>query len=315
MRRFLVAALLLGPGLATAGVVERVAAVVNDEVIALSEIYEAGGEYIEGAATGDSAENARRAAELEVLDELVSQELMVQEMLRLGLDVTALDVDQALDDIASRNGVDRERLKGEVERAGMVWASYRDGIKQELRQMKFDQVILQPRVSTSDDEIEALYRSKVDSAEAGRVLDGIFLPWSDSVSLEEPQAYVDRLEAAREQLAGGTAWADVVLEFPESPYASRGGRMASYQRGELVDQLEIAAWALELGGVSEPLLTEGGAFLLRFAEEAPAQVPPMDTILPQLQGELMMRKIESEREVWLVQARRKASVEIKLEGP
>ena len=30
------------------------AAVVNDEVIALSEIYEAGGEYIEGAATADS---------------------------------------------------------------------------------------------------------------------------------------------------------------------------------------------------------------------------------------------------------------------
>ena len=69
------------------------------------------------------------------------------------------------------------------------------------------------------------------------------------------------------------------------------------------------------GEVSQPLVTEGGAFLLRYAEEAPAQVPPMESILPQLQGELMMAKIESEREVWLVQARRKASVEIKLESP
>ena len=62
-------------------------------------------------------------------------------------------------------------------------------------------------------------------------------------------------------------------------------------------------------------MTEGGAFLLRYAEEAPPQIPPMDSILPQLQGELMMSKIESEREVWLAQARRKASVEIKLESP
>ncbi|MEC7242450.1 MAG: SurA N-terminal domain-containing protein [Myxococcota bacterium] len=314
MHRLFIASLLFSTS-ALAGVVERVAAVVNDEVIALSEIYEVGGDYIEQALTERSGEEVRRRAELEVLEELVSQELMVQEMLRLGIDVVASDVDQALDDIASRNGVDRERLKGEVERAGMVWASYREGIKQELRQMKFDQVILQPRVSTSDDEIEALYRSKVDSAESGRVLDGIFLPWSEAASLEDPQAYLDRLEGARTKLAEGIDWAQVVLDFPESPYASRGGRMSSYQRGELVDQLETAAWALGLGEVSQPLVTEGGAFLLRYAEEAPAQVPPMESILPQLQGELMMAKIESEREVWLVQARRKASVEIKLESP
>ena len=315
MRRLTIASLFLFSGTALSGVVERVAAVVNDEVIALSEIYEIGGEYIAEALSQDTEEETRRRAELEVLEELVSQELMVQEMLRLGIDVSASDVDKALDDIASRNGVDRERLKGEVERAGMVWASYREGITQELRQMKFDQVILQPRVSTSDDEIEALYRTKIDEAESGRVLDGIFLPWTEAASFEEPEAFLERLQSALAKLADGAEWAEVVLEFPESPYASKGGRMSSYQRGELVDQLETAAWALSLGEVTQPLVTEGGAFLLRYAEEAPPQIPPMETILPQLQGELMMRKIESEREVWLVQARRKASVEIKLESP
>lgn len=315
MRRLTIASLFLFSGTAFSGVVERVAAVVNDEVIALSEIYEIGGEYIAEALSQDTEEETRRRAELEVLEELVSQELMVQEMLRLGIDVSASDVDKALDDIASRNGVDRERLKGEVERAGMVWASYREGITQELRQMKFDQVILQPRVSTSDDEIEALYRTKIDEAESGRVLDGIFLPWSEAASFEEPEAFLERLQSALTRLADGAEWAEVVLEFPESPYASKGGRMSSYQRGELVDELETAAWALSLGEVTQPLVTEGGAFLLRYAEEAPPQIPPMESILPQLQGELMMRKIESEREVWLVQARRKASVEIKLESP
>ena len=47
MRSLLFSCLLLGSGLASAAVVERVAAVVNNEVIALSEVYELGGEYIE----------------------------------------------------------------------------------------------------------------------------------------------------------------------------------------------------------------------------------------------------------------------------
>ena len=93
-------------------------------------------------------------------EELVAQELMVQEMARLAIDVTANEVDQALDDIASRNGVDRARLKAEVERSGLVWATYRESITQELRGMKFNQVVLQPRVSISDDEVESLYKNK-----------------------------------------------------------------------------------------------------------------------------------------------------------
>ena len=109
-----------------------------------------------------------------MLEQLIAQELMVQEMSRLGMDVTEGDVDQALDDIGRRNGVDRARLKQEVERSGLVWSTYREGITQELRQMKFDQVVLQPRISVSEDELESLYREKVDGAEGGRVLDGIF---------------------------------------------------------------------------------------------------------------------------------------------
>jgi len=314
MRTFFLPLLLL-PSLAWGAVVERVAAVVNNEVIALSQIYEIGAEFIAEATSSDDSPAARRAAELQVLEELVAQELMIQEMARLAIDVTSTEVDQALDDISSRNGVDRARLKAEVERTGLVWATYRESITQELRGMKFNQVVLQPRVSISDDEVEGLYKNKAATMEGGRVLDGIFMAWTEEVSAENPEAFLERFTEARSSLDAGTSWLDVVATFPESPYASQGGRMSAYQRGELVDSLETAAWALGLGEVSQPVLTEGGVFLLRYAEEAPIQLPDIDSIRPQLQAELMMGKLDQERELWLVQARRKASVEIKLESP
>jgi parvulin-like peptidyl-prolyl isomerase len=307
--------LLLLPSLAWGAVVERVAAVVNNEVIALSEIYEIGGEFIAEALASDQSPASTRAAELQVLEELVAQELMVQEMSRLAIDVTATEVDQALDDIASRNGVDRMRLKAEVEQTGLLWATYRESITQELRVMKFNQVVLQPRVSISDDEVEGLYKKKAATMEGGRVLDGIFLAWTEDVTSEAPEAFVQSLAEARAGLETGKSWSDLVAAFPESPYASLEGRMSTYQRGELVESLETVAWALALGEVSEPVLTDGGVFLLRYAEVAPSQLPDLEALRPQLQAELMGGKIDQERSLWLVQARRKASVEIKLESP
>lgn len=314
MRVFLLSLLLL-PSIAWGAVVERVAAVVNNEVIALSQIYEIGSEFISESMEADSSPASRRTAELKVLEELIAQELMVQEMGRLTIDVTATEVDQALDDIASRNSVDRDRLRAEVERSGLAWTAYRESITQELRGMKFNQVVLQPRVSLSEDEIENLYKIKVATTEGGRVLDGIFLAWTEEVTAQAPDAFVQRLASARAEMAAGKTWVELVAAFPESPYASLGGRMSAYQKGELVDTLESAAWSLELGQVSEPVVTDGGVFLLRYVEVAPSQLPPVDEIRPQLQMELMAGKLEIEKELWLVQARRRASVEIKLETP
>lgn len=313
--RKLVFFMWMAPTLAWGAVVERVAAVVNNEVIALSQIYEIGSEFIGEATGADASPASRRIAELKVLEELIAQELMVQEMSRLGIDVTSTEVDQALDDIASRNGVERSQLKAEVERTGLAWAAYRESITQELRGMKFNQVVLQPRVSLNEDEIATLYKSKASTLEGGRVLDGIFLAWTEAVTAADPESFVERLAEARTGLDAGKTWSDLVAAFPESPYAPLEGRMSAYQKGELVESLEAVAWSLPLGGVSAPVVTDGGVFLLRYAEVAPSQMPALEQMRPQLQMELMAGKIEIEKELWLVQARRRASVEIKLESP
>jgi parvulin-like peptidyl-prolyl isomerase len=302
MRVFLFSLLVL-PSIAWGAVVERVAAVVNNEVIAMSQIYEIGSEFIAEAMEADSSPASRRTAELKVLEELIAQELMVQEMGRLAIDVTAAEVDQALDDIASRNSVDRDRLRSEVELSGLAWTAYRESITQELRGMKFNQVVLQPRVSLSEDEVENLYKLKVLTTEGGRVLDGIFLAWTEETTAQAPDEFVQRLASGRAELTTGKTWIELVAAFPESPYAGLGGRMSA------------VAWSLELGQVSDPVVTDGGVFLLRYAEVAPSQLPPLDQLRPQLQMELMAGKIEIEKELWLVQARRRASVEFKLETP
>ena len=74
--------LLLWVCLSIAETIDRVAAVVNDEVITLSDVYDIGSDYIA------SAQPNIRAAEIEVLDSLIMRKLIEQEVVRLGQDVT-----------------------------------------------------------------------------------------------------------------------------------------------------------------------------------------------------------------------------------
>ena len=68
---------LICAGVIHAATTDRIAAVVNDDVITLSEVYELGAEFIsEAALTPD----ARREAEINVLDSLVLRSLVSQEL-------------------------------------------------------------------------------------------------------------------------------------------------------------------------------------------------------------------------------------------
>ena len=147
-----------------AEVVDRVAAVVNDEVITLSDIYVLGESFIESNVAGaPDPDTVRRTLELEVLDALILRTLIAQEIERLGLGVTEVELDRTVDDIARRNALDRGSLRREVERGGMPWEAYLEELRENLRQMKFNQAVIRPRIAVNEDELLDAYRRMIGS--------------------------------------------------------------------------------------------------------------------------------------------------------
>ena len=69
---FWLSSCLLWIGAAQAAFTDGIAAIVNDEVIAVSEVYELGGEFIVQRCPGVDAACAHKA-ELEILDTLIQQ--------------------------------------------------------------------------------------------------------------------------------------------------------------------------------------------------------------------------------------------------
>lgn len=318
----LVAALALAGGVAVsapsadAAVVDRVAAVVNDDVITLSEVYELGGDFIEQrAGTGDDA--ARREAEIEVLDSLILRRLISQEILRMGLEVTEVELDRTIDDIARRNQIDRDQLRAEIETQSLSWSDYKDEVRESLRGYKFNEAIVRPRIAVDENELLDAYKRQIASEDrpVEAVLGAIFFALKPGSDEAARAVVVDKAAAAAVRVEGGEPFGQVARELDEGLYGAQGGRMGTYKKGDLVGTLDEAAFALAEGQLSPPVVTPQGVFLLTVFKRTVQDPAPFEEARDALFDQVYAGRIEEETDQWYRQARRRAAVMVKLEAP
>ena len=315
-----------------AATIDRVAAVVNDDLIVVSSIYEVGGDYI----TQNMGTSNLRAVELEVLETLIQRTLVSQELQGLGMDVTEEEVEGAMNDIAESNGIARSELQSEVVASGLDWDAYQDEIQQSLRQMKFNQLILQPRIVVDEKAIQEQHRQvKLQQPD---VIDlyGIFLknpPQANSaenvsvaleVSVEEAQEKIDTMMAEaleqrnqtlleiRSKLNQGTSFLEVAKQYDQSGLAQSGGQMGTFARGQLRKDLENIAFGIPVGGVSAPLELETGVYLLFVKEKRKQEAPSLDELRPQLMDAYYASRFEEEMESWFEASKSRAAITIQL---
>lgn len=158
-RRLLIFLVLSTTSLQAAEVVDRVAAVVGNEIITLSDIRNYSQERsLEGRLAGRDAKDP--------LEALIRERLLKQEMERLGLSATDGEIDSAVKEVVARNGISLEVLKGELAKKGTSFAQYKKDLGDQIRRMKFMGQVIFPRIKISDEEIAR--KTGGDSSEAAR---------------------------------------------------------------------------------------------------------------------------------------------------
>ncbi len=302
---------------AHAEIVDRIAAVVDGEVITLSEVYELGGPYIEDAAALEEPKGPlRRSAEIEVLNALIERILISQEIERLGLAVTREELDRTIDDVARQNRMTRDQLRIEVERSGVPWSVYRDELEQNISEIKFQQMVILPRVAVTEDEVKDLYNRRVRKLVGKRrELHAILLPFPRDAGPEEKAAIAATAASIKSEFDAGRPWPELVAEYPESILYSQGGKLGEFEKGEAISEIDAVAFDLPLGGVSDPVALATGIAIVYVAGETEAEAPALDLVYADLEFELQQEKAQEELLLWVQQARRRATVEILLEMP
>ncbi|MFM1885773.1 MAG: hypothetical protein RL026_930 [Pseudomonadota bacterium] len=244
---------------------DRVAAIVNDDIVTQGELDEQMDMIRERLAEQRQAPPPEDVLRKQVLDRLVLQEVQLQRAKRMGLRVSDEQVNAAMTDIAARNNMAFADLPRALAAQGIDYASYRENLRKEitlngLRQRDvISKIGITPR--ELDQFLERLKKlpSETDEYNVSHIL--IAVPQDAS------QAQVDELAARAQDVytrATGTEdFARLAIAYSNSQTALEGGALGWRKGPELPTFLAEEIVKLKAGGVSPPLRTPSGFHLVK----------------------------------------------------
>ncbi len=317
----LVAVLVLaGPAVARAELVDRVAAVVNKDIIALSEVEKRAAPELERltGTTRDPKERAelRTRVMKQALDVLIGEKLMEAEVKELGLGVADSELEAAMADVRRQNNIaDAAQFEQLLEREGFTLAAYKDFLRKQMERMKLVQFKVTPKVKVSEEDLKAAYTqySRLEGEDAEVHARHILVQLDPKATPEQVEAARKKaLALAEEARKPGVDFAKLAKEKSEGSSREDGGDLGFFRRGVMVPAFERIAFNLKEGEVSEPVRTQFGWHVLKVEERRAVDVVPYEQVKAELEGKLKLQKTEKFVEQYVQELRQKASVEVKM---
>lgn len=236
----------------------RAAAVVNDIVISTYDLDQRVKLMMvtSGAQGPDTAKRLRP----QVLRQLVDELLQLQEAQKSKIQITNEDLDKSLKRIAQQNNISVDQIYKTLDDGKISRSTLQTQIKADLAWQKLIQQRLAPRVTVSDEEVDAAYSQAQESSKQPQYLiSEIFLAVDVPSAEEQVKQNITSILA---QLKEGVNFSALARQFSQSATASSGGDMGWTTLGDLPEPVANKVKSMATGALSEPIRAPGGYYLI-----------------------------------------------------
>jgi peptidyl-prolyl cis-trans isomerase SurA len=306
---------LIGVGLSLAGaperrLVDRVVAIVNDEVITLSELETVAAPLLDA----DTTAERRRGVLTSSLDNMIAEKLLEQQIRENQVSVSPEDVERAIEDICRQNGLTREQLEEAITSRGMSMARYRSDLEKQLVRLKIVDLKVRSRVVVSESDVRAEWERQVGLEKREKMvkLRHFFFRWGEDASPADKKRVISRALEARGRALAGEDFAEIAKQVSEGPTATDGGDLGWISGGNLLPELARAVAKMQKGELSAPIDTDNGVHVVLLEDTKIKEPTGYDAAKNQIHARLYQEEIERQMRLWLEEVRKEGSVVVKL---
>jgi peptidyl-prolyl cis-trans isomerase SurA len=307
----LFATLLIGLAApAGAETVNRIAAVVNEEIITLHQLEkEIQTRRLAGEIPPGETDDGRRR----VLDQLIEDALVRQRIDALGLKVSDEELEAAVQDVLRQNKINREQLEDALRQQGTSLPDYRENLRRQVLRYKLISREVQSKVDVSAQEIRDYFREHIDDYRepASLRLNRLTFPLPPRPTSEQIQAVRLKAEGALARLRGGEDFTAVLLAF-SADRSAEGGDLGRFAPEDLTAAFERGVRDLPEGGISNVLETPQGFHILQVTERNAGRIRQYDSVKDEIARILGERKSQARLKEWAADLRRKSHIDIRI---
>ncbi len=298
---------------AQAEVVDRVVAVVNNEIILQSDYSRLEKKaskpalieeiLLDGKAPSELKNNKKMQTEY-----LISERLMDSEIKKANLVASPERVDQEIKQMAQRYKTTQEEILAAARAdMGITTDEYKRFLKTQIERQSLIEQDVTSKVRVSDEEVFEEYKKrnpKSASSSSELTLAQIFFNPKKGGD-EKTKA---RAEAALGKINAGEKFETVAEQTSEDTNFVAGGLLGSFKTGELNAEFEAAVDGLKPGQSSKVFRSKRGFHILKVLELKTVPDPQFEKDKERLRSGLMERAFEKQFRSWLRKKREEATI-------
>lgn len=294
---------ILVSGFVNAELIEKTLAIVNNEVILLSDLKSLTNKLDKGNLVDDllffenSPESLKKDPKLQ-LNYLINEKILDSEIKRQNLSVTMEKVDQEIREIGKKNKLSKEDLLTAVKQQGIEPSEYQNFIKTRIEHQSLVEQEITSKIRISDEDVLAFYLSESNSGGYKQVYEFGISHIFFSPRTASPEKAFERATSALEQLKKGEKFETLLTKYSDDK-GSSDGFLGSFKTGEFSKEFEQAVKDIQVGDHTTIVKSKTGYHILKLNSKKIIADPKFEKTKESLKAQLFDKIFKRQFKNWL----------------
>lgn len=249
--------------------VDRIVAVVNDEVITQNDLNERVSLVIKQLTRQGGQVPASDVLNRQILERMVNDLLQVQLAKENGIKVDDPTLDKTIERIAQENNMSMTEFRAALDRDGVKFPRFREDIRQEillsrLREREVDNGVV---VTDAEVETEIARQAKEATSDSEYRLAHVLVTVPAQATPEQIEQRRRRAVLALSELRKGSNFAQVAATYSDAPDALQGGNLGWRPSARLPQLFVDIIDKMQPGDVSDIMRSPNGFHIVKLLEK------------------------------------------------
>ena len=296
---------LVMPALCAGEVMDRIIAIVNDDIITLKEAekhvrVEKEGRFV---SVNEYLTNLRLQ---EKIDVLIDDVLIRQQAKKFKIDVSDKEVEGIIDNIKKQYLIDDAELKAKLKEDNISYDDFIAGIRSNVVKGRLLARVISPEVNVTEKDLRQYYdKHKDEFVDEEYRLQQIFVSGQRDGQKRVTEAY--------NLLQEGKSFESVAKDYSDdTKSASAGGDIGYVKKVDLIPQLRAAVVFLTPGVYSSIITTPYGFHILKLVEKKKGEMLTFEMARDSIHEKIVQAESEKRYKDYVGKLRKGSYIEVKI---
>ena len=255
---------------------DRIVAVVNNDVITLNNLNERLATVVKGLQKQGTSLPPQDTLQKQLLERMINDLMQVQEAGDTGIRVSDGELDKILQRIADENNLSMTDFRRLLEQDGMPWQRFREEIRNESIIGRLREREVEGNVTVTEAEIDTQLALETREASTDQEfrLAHILVQVPEQATTAQIEVRRKRAAQALAELRRGAEFAQISAQFSDAPDALQGGNLGWRPSGRLPAIFLEALNTLKPGEVSDILRSANGFHIVKLLDKRGRSASP-----------------------------------------